>query len=309
MKIIRGFKHNLKSLHSCIATIGNFDGVHLGHRAIIKKVKAIAAKENLPSLIITFEPQPEEFFSHDNCPSRLTKFREKLEQFKTLGIDYVAVLHFDAELAKLSAEEFLQQILIKQFSIKHLVMGDDFHFGHDRSGNFAYLKKSGLQASICSSVILDKKENSRKISSTWVREVLQKGNLEIAKKLLGRSYSMCGYVVHGDKIGRIIGFPTANIYLHRKKSPLLGVYAVQMFGADTKPVFGIANIGWRPTVGGNKLLLEVHLFDFDKDIYGHHVRVEFLKKIRDEKKFNSFDELKQQIFRDTETASSHISHR
>jgi riboflavin kinase / FMN adenylyltransferase len=298
VRVIRGIQQNSKILAGCVATIGNFDGMHLGHRSIVDKLKVVAKQENLPSLVITFEPQPEEFFSHAKCPPRLTKFREKLEQLQEMGVDCVAVLCFDERLAVMSAQEFADQILLKQFVVKHLVVGDDFHFGKDKAGDFEFLRKLGLQVSRCRGVEVSK----HRISSTLIRNVLECGDFELAAKLLGRPFLMSGKVVHGDKLGRNIGFPTANIYLHRKKSPIAGVFAVRVLGLGKKPIVGVANIGTRPTVKGTRPILEVHLFDFNRDIYGRHVQVEFLHKIRDEKHFASFDLLKQQIDSDTQEA-------
>lgn len=302
MELIRGI-YNLKPEHrGCVATIGNFDGVHLGHQALLKNLTAKARELNLPSLVITFEPQPNEFFHHASIPPRLMRFREKFTALKNCGIDRVLCLRFNMQLAVLSAEDFITQILVAGLGVRHLVIGDDFHFGYKRRGDFSLLQQFGetnhYTVSSTEKVIL---ENER-VSSTRVRNALEEGDLKLAARLLGQPFLMSGRVAHGDKRGRIIGFPTANIYLHRKAVPLSGVYVVKMDGITAAPLQGVANVGNRPTVGGTRSLLEVHLFDFNQDIYGRHVNVEFIHKLRDEERYETFELLKQQIFKDAEQA-------
>ena len=209
---------------------------------------------------------------------------------------------FTEIIANLSAEQFVKNFLVDCLRIKYLVIGDDFCFGHDRSGNFNYLnivgKQYGFGVESSKTIAMLDHERKQRISSTWIRGALHAGDLQLAAKLLGRHYSMCGRVVHGDKRGRTLNFPTANIFLHRQKTPISGVFAVRMFGVVDKTLDGIANIGSRPTVGGSKPILEVHLFDFNQDIYGYYVRVEFLHKLRDEKLFDSFELLRSQIEKD-----------
>ncbi|MGD9152075.1 MAG: bifunctional riboflavin kinase/FAD synthetase [Gammaproteobacteria bacterium] len=308
MKIIRGSRQHLCRLpislpkNGCAASVGNFDGVHLGHKAILQRVKNVSQKLNLPSLVIIFEPQPEEYFKGINCSARLTRLREKLQFLREFEIDYIYIMPFTEIIANLSAEQFVKDFLAGCLKIKYLVIGDDFCFGHDRAGNFNYLKKVskqyGFEIESSRTIAMSDHEHKQRISSTWVREALHAGDLQLAAKLLGRDYSMCGRVVHGEKIGRTLNFPTANIFLHRQNTPISGVFAVRVFGVKNQPVFGVANIGSRPTVGGSKPILEVHLFDFDQDIYGFYVRVEFLHKLRDEKLFDSFELLQMQIEQD-----------
>jgi riboflavin kinase/FMN adenylyltransferase len=302
MELIRGV-HNLYPRHrGCVATIGNFDGVHLGHQTVLKQTCEKAQEMGLPSTVITFEPQPQEFFRPDQAPPRLTRLREKLLALGPHAVDRMLCLSFNQHLANLSAEEFVQTILIDGLGVRYLVVGDDFRFGKGRQGDFDTLVRAGQQHGFevanTHSFTLD----HERVSSTLIREALWQGGLVRVRQLLGRPYSMCGRVAHGDKRGRTIGFPTANIYLHRKNTPILGVYAVQMNGVEDYPVNGVANIGTRPTVCGTRTLLEVHLFDFNKDIYGAHIEVMFVKKIRDEKRFESFDALKQQIHLDARQA-------
>ena len=300
--------HHLNSLpkltQGAVVTIGNFDGVHLGHQALIKQMCAVAKTKKLPSVVILFEPQPCEVFHLKACPARLTRLREKLEVMANFPIDYVFVLRFHKKLAALSAEIFLRNILVEKFAIKYLVIGDDFKFGCDRKGDFNFLeehaKKYHYEVESLPTV-----KHEKRISSTAIREALQKDDFKTAEKLLGRHYSFCGHVVHGNKKGRLINFPTANIYLHRKKSPLSGVYVIRVPGLKRKPIYGVANVGFRPTVKGKGetgfkpvCTLEVHLFDFDKNLYGKILKVEFLHKIREEEKFASFEALQQQIEKD-----------
>jgi len=302
MQIIRGL-HNLHpEHHGCVVTIGNFDGVHLGHQEVLAQVADKAAELKLPSLLMTFEPYPGEFFEHSESPPRLTRFREKMEVLRRFALDRVLLLRFNEWLCRLSAEEFIETILVQRLGARYVVIGDDFRFGKNRTGDFSLLKAAGQQhgfevASMHTFDIL-----GDRVSSTRIRGALQNGELEFAEQLLGRPYRMSGRVAHGDKRGRTIGFPTANIHLHRQVSPLLGVYAVQMYGIEGEPVPGVANVGIRPTVNGTRAQLEVHLFDYQGDLYGRHVQVEFRHKLREERKFDSFEALKAQIERDSAQA-------
>ena len=306
-KIIRGF-HNLPaSPQGCVATIGNFDGVHLGHQAVLTQLAMKGDTLKLPAVVITFEPQPFEYFVPEKAPARLTRFREKVEALRCYSIQQLCVLRFNKRLAQMSAEAFIQTLLVKGLNVKYLVVGDDFRFGCERKGDFALLqeagKKYGFQVVNMHTFAIDQ----NRVSSTRIRNALSSGDLVLAEKLLGRPYRMSGRVAHGDKRGRKMGFPTANIHLHRHKIPLTGVFAVQLFGIDEEPVNGVANIGIRPTIGGNKALLEVHLFDFKREIYGEHVQVFFLHKIRDEQRFENLDQLISQIKLDAEQARQYFS--
>ncbi|NOZ53291.1 MAG: bifunctional riboflavin kinase/FAD synthetase [Gammaproteobacteria bacterium] len=311
MVIIRGLQ-NLKPEHQgCAATIGNFDGMHLGHQAVFKQLIRKAQQLNLPATAITFEPQPQEFFLPKDVPPRLTKFREKLNAVLVLQLDYLLCLHFNADLASLTAGEFVQKVLVHGLGVKYLVVGDDFRFGKGREGDFDFLKQSGNQFGFQVANTCTFDFGGERVSSTRIREALQTGNTKLAEQLLGRSYGMVGRVAHGDKRGRSIGFPTANIYVHRRSTPVSGVYAVQMLGDEqdlgVSLVNGVANVGVRPTVKGTQTLLEVHLFDFDRDIYGAHVCVNFLEKIREEQRFESFETLKVQINKDAAAARAFFS--
>lgn len=306
MEFIRSLNH-LRSTHQpCVATIGNFDGVHLGHQKILQALQHKARELGVPAVVIIFEPQAREFFPHAQTPARLTRLREKLALFHQFGIDRVLCLRFNSALSSLSPEQFIQRVLVDGLAVKHLIVGDDFRFGKRRQGDFKQLEQAGLVHgfSVADTPTLEALDDgkSRRISSSWVRTALASGQMELAQSLLGRPYSMSGRVVHGQKKGRTIGFPTANIQLKRDVSPLFGVFAVQLHGITDKPLAGVANLGTRPTVNGSCLLLEVHLFDFSQDIYRYHVKVDFLHHIRVEKRFESFEQLKQQIVLDTQTA-------
>lgn len=307
MELIRGLQNIRPKHHGCVATIGNFDGVHLGHQAVLGQLAEKAAELCLPTALITFEPQPMEYFVPDKVPARLTRFREKMLALQRYSVDRVCCLSFNDKLAKLSAEDFIEQILVEKLGVKYLVVGDDFRFGQNRSGTFDMLieagKKYGFQVVSMHTFEID----DERVSSTRIRKSLEKGDMTTAEKLLGRCYRMSGRVAHGEKLGRELGFPTANIHLHRHASPLQGIFVVEVFGLDQEPISGVASVGTRPTINETKVLLEVFLLDFDQDIYGRHIQVSFLKKLRDEEKFDSLDELTKQIQMDVEQAQAYFA--
>lgn len=299
---IRGM-HNLRSWHrGSVATLGSFDGVHLGHKAILKQLVDIAREKQLPSVVIIFEPQPQEFFLGDKAPARLMRLREKVQALLNEGVDRVLCLTFNQRLRSLSAMEFIEQVLVQGIDVKHLVIGDDFRFGCDRRGDFALLKEQGNQKGFSVTDTVTLEINGERVSSTRVRQCLEDGNFAAAEMLLGKPYAISGRVAYGQQLGRQLGVPTANLHLRRYRSPLQGVFAVtaQLHG---KSIQGVANIGVRPTVNGDKkLLLEVHLFDFSQKIYGQVMDVIFHKKLRSEKKFASLDELQTQLQKDIDEA-------
>lgn len=299
MRLVRGLSHLEQFKKGCVLTIGNFDGLHLGHREVINKLASQGKALGYPVAVMIFEPQPLEYFLGSNAPSRLMRLREKVIGFSTLPVDYLLVVRFNRHLADLEAEQFIDEILIEKLNVKHLVIGDDFHFGKSRRGNFAMLKERGKQLGFTVEDTGSFHLTGDRVSSTLIRDALTEGNLALAERLLGQTYSICGRVVHGQKRGRTLGFPTANIKLFRKNTPLNGVYAVTVTGIDDIEIKGIANVGTRPTVdGGSKVILETHLFDFAQEIYGRYVEVHFKKKIRDEMRFPSLAQLKAQIERD-----------
>jgi len=295
MEFIRGLAQLRPRHHGCVATIGNFDGVHLGHQMVLRQIATRANNLQLPGVVITFEPQPREFLAPDTAPARLTRLREKVIAMHRYGVDRILCLRFDTKFAAFSVEDFIQRVLVKGLKVQHLVIGDDFHFGKGRSGNFATLQQAGKQHGFT----IESKHTfilgGSRVSSTRIRQALGQGDMVSASELLGRPYTLCGRICYGQQIGRNIGFPTANIFLHRQISPLAGVFAVALHGISEQPLAGVANIGTRPTVNGDKLLLEVHIFDFNQTIYGYHVEVEFVCKLRDEQRFTSIDALKRQI--------------
>ena len=301
-KIIRGF-HNLSpSALGCVATIGNFDGVHLGHQAVLSQLALKGDMLGLPATVITFEPQPTEFFLPEKAPPRLSRFREKVEALRSYSIEQLCVLRFNKVLAEMSANDFIQKLLVEGLNVRYLVVGDDFKFGKDRKGDFALLKKMGDEHDFQVVNMHTFAIAETRVSSTRIRQALTAGDLMLAQTLLGHPYKMSGRVAHGDKRGRTLGYPTANIHLHRGKVPLTGVYAIRLYGLEDEPIEGVANVGVRPTIGEGNTLLEVHLFDFNKDIYGENVQVYFLHKVRDEKKFDGLPALVAQIERDCQSA-------
>jgi riboflavin kinase / FMN adenylyltransferase len=302
MQIIRG-TYNLKPKHqNCVVTIGNFDGVHLGHQALLKKLVNKARELHLPAVVITFEPQPNEYFKQDKIPPRLMRLREKIMALESCGVDRVLVLRFNQAMANVTAEQFIEKILVAGLRIQYLIIGDDFRFGYKRQGDFDMLQQSGKKFNFSVEKMDAFKYGNDRVSSSGVRKALEGGDLQLAQRLLSRPFALSGHIAHGDKRGRIIGFPTANIYLHRKAVPIMGVYVVRVYGLTSEPIHSVANVGNRPTVGGTRSLLEVHMFDFNQEVYGKHVSVEFIHKLRDEKRYDSFELLKQQIFRDAEQA-------
>lgn len=313
MKVITDTDVFPDRLRGCAATIGKFDGVHLGHQQIVQQLKSRAAALGVVSVVIVIEPHPEEFFAASqerDCPPRLSEAPEKVELLRALGVDYVYLLRFDAELSSQSPQLYIEQRLIAGLNVKSLIVGSDFRFGHKRAGDFALLRHYGgqhgfevLQTESCF-------YGDVRVSSTYVRECLARADFDTVKALLGRQYSIAGQVVKGRQLGRNLGYPTCNLALNRQNIPLHGVYACRAEILTTEgeqlEVAGAANIGYRPTVdaqtGASKqqAWLEVHLLDFNKDIYGAQMRVVFCHHIRAEQKFDSLQALTDQIGRDTE---------
>lgn len=307
-KIIRGLYNLPDPAHGCVATIGNFDGVHLGHQAVLGQLAMKADMLGLPAVVIIFEPQPFEYFSPEQSPARLSRFREKVEALRAYSIQKLCVLRFNQQLAQMQADTFIQKLLVEGLKVRYLVVGDDFRFGKDRQGDFALLQQTGKQHGFQVVNMHTFAIEATRVSSTRIREALRIGDLATAEKLLGKPYRMSGRVAHGEKRGRKMGFPTANIHLLRAQVPLTGVYAVQLYGIEGEPINGVANVGVRPTVSGSdKALLEVHLFDFNRDIYGEHVQVYFLKKLRDEQKFADLQLLIAQIHLDVVQARDYFA--
>ena len=284
----------------CVVAIGNFDGVHLGHRAVIDNAVSMAKDLGCPAAVMTFEPYPAEYFKPDSAPARLSSRRHKIELLASTEVDCIIAVQFNRELAKTSAEDFVKKYLHERLAVRHVVIGEDFHFGAKRTGNVSVLRKQGEELGFTVSAVNDYTENGRRVSSTQIRELLSDGKLTAANKLLGREFSWKSRVVHGDKRGRTWGFPTANIVIPTLSFPIGGVFIVRVEEKGTLVGYGVTNVGTRPTVGVTRLLIETHLFSSNIDLYGRLLNVVFLKKIRDEEKFPDFDALRQQIMRDVQ---------
>ncbi len=310
MELIRGL-HNLRPQHhGCVATIGNFDGVHLGHRHVLEQLADKAKQFGCPSTVITFEPQPLEYFAGNAAPARLMRLRDKVSALQRNKVERILSLRFNKTLADMPYQEFIERVLVNGLGVRYLVVGDDFRFGKGREGNFAHLVAAGKKHRFevvhmpTFNIGTDAETGIEfgRVSSTRIRTALEAGQFKEAEKLLGHHYKMTGRVAHGEKLGRELGFPTANIHLHRKVTPLHGIYVVEVGCLQEQPVQGVASIGTRPTVNGKKVILEVFLFDFNQTIYGKYIEVSFLKKLRDELPFDSLDALKEQIAVDVEQA-------
>lgn len=307
MRLIRGLHQFCRSFQGCALTIGNFDGVHLGHQAILRHLREKADALNLPMAVMLFEPQPREYFMGANAPARLMRLRDKLYWLKQAGVDFVICVKFDRTFAAQTADEFIQDWLVRKLNVKFLSIGDDFRFGAARVGDFNLLQQAGERFGFTVENNRSFCLNELRISSTAIRQALANDDLQQAAKLLGKPYRIWGKVVHGKKLGRTISFPTANVRLQRQVNPIKGVFAVKVRLKNGEFFMGVANIGQRPTVNGVKQLLEVYLFDFNQDLYGQNIEVEFCHKIRDEMKFPSITELKQQIESDVQSAKDFFS--
>lgn len=302
MRLHKGIPHLPVSTNGCVMTIGNFDGVHVGHKAVIEKLVKCGRELGLPVVIMIFEPQPLEYFSRANAPPRLMRLREKAFHLAKLPVDDLVIVRFNKQLANYDAEKFIGEVLVNKLQVKHIVIGDDFRFGKARQGDFAMLKDKGREFGYTVEDTGSLQLAGHRVSSTLIREALANGDLEQAELMLGYPYAVCGRIIHGDKRGRTLGYPTANIKMARKNIPISGVFAVSMT-VDGLEYHGVANVGVRPTVdGSDKVILETHLFDFDRDIYGLQVAVHFQHKIRAERRFQTMDELKVQIVDDVAKA-------
>lgn len=284
--------------------IGNFDGVHKGHQAMIARAIAVGRELGVPACALTFEPHPRELFTPDQAPTRLTSLREKMELLERYGLARAHIERFTREFAALSPQNFVDRVLVQTLGARWILVGGDFRFGARRAGDVAMLRELGSQHGFEVEAMPNVIQGGERVSSSSVRAALAAGDLGRAAELLGRHYSISGSVVHGDKLGRNLGFATANVSLQHNRPPLSGIFAVRLHGAGTQPLDGVASLGVRPTVkaAGAEAVLEVHVFDFAGELYGEHVRVEFLSKIRDEEKYPDLDILKAQIARDCETA-------
>jgi riboflavin kinase/FMN adenylyltransferase len=286
----------------CVATIGVFDGVHRGHQRILQRVADEARRRQLDSLVFTFEPTPREYFSSASPPARLTRFREKFMLLAGMGLGWIFCPRFDARLESLEPDAFVELLLVRTLRVKHLVIGDDFRFARGRSGTVADLRRAGGRAGFAVEQVASVMADGVRVSSTAVRQALGAGDMERARRLLGRHYSMTGRVVHGRNLGRQLGMPTANVNLCRRLSPVNGIFAVQVAGLASDLMPGVASVGTRPTIDGVEPILEVHVFDFDREIYGRYIEVRFVARLRDEVKFADLPSLQRQMRLDADAA-------
>ena len=310
MKVIRGIPP-AANWTPCALTIGNFDGVHRGHQALLKKLVATAKAQDLQSCVMTFEPHPIEYFAPEKAPSRILSLRDKLEALAKVGIDQVLVIHFNQHFANLSPDEFVKTILVKGLRVKSILIGDDFHYGAKRAGNFSTLQDAGKVEGFSVERMDTLTESNERISSSAIRTALEQGHLEKARQLLGRPYMLSGHVLHGQKLGRSLGFPTLNISLanklHRRKPAAQGIFIAQVHGLGDNPLPAVASLGQRPTVDDSgRYLLEVHIFNFNQSVYGKLVQIELIEKIRDEAKYNDLEALENAIWQDALAAKNYF---
>jgi len=305
MELIRGL-HNLRPKHrGCVATIGAFDGVHLGHQAVIRHLLDKAQELALPSVVIVFEPLPREYFSPLQAPARIMSFWEKCRALEQQGVDRVLRIRFNERLREMSAQQFVDDIFVAGLGVRYVVLGDDFRFGNDRQGDVKFIQEQGRRYGYDAGPTPTCSLDGERISSTRIREALESADFVQAQRLLGRPYSISGKVIYGRQLGRTIGTPTANLELRRLRAPLSGVYAVEVSGGGLDQAQGVANVGVRPTVDDSiKANLEVHLLDREIELYGQHIEVTFRHKLREEQKFGSVDELRENIARDIENTRS-----
>lgn len=306
MEIIRGLNNWTTQHRGCVATIGNFDGVHIGHQSMFAQVAELATQHSLPSVVMTFNPLPHEFFKPETRSMRLQTFRDRVLSIQDCGIDRLLVIRFDQAFANQSADTFSQHQLIDGMGVRHLLIGDDFHFGQNRSGSIETLRALQVPGSFEVSAAATVNHQHSRISSTRIRQLMQDNDCEQVTTLLGRPHRISGRIIHGEKVGRQLGFPTANVALKNHRPLLCGVFAVEAHTQDGQSWPAVANLGERPTIGGRKLLLEVHLLDQTMDLYGQTLAVDFHHFIRGEKKFDSLDELKAAIGADADTARQYF---
>ena len=302
MELVRGLANLRDVHHGSVVTIGNYDGVHLGHQHMLSTVTARARELGLPATVVTFEPTPREYFEGDAAPARLMRLREKLEALPLYGVERVVVLRFDRHMQAMGADEFVERLLVCGLGARHVVVGHDFHYARRREGNIDTLRAAGARHGYAVEEVGRFLVDGERVSSSLVRDALGRGDLARAGLLLGRAYRMAGRVRRGQQLGRRLGYPTANLALHRKVVPLWGVFAVRVSGAGLVDHPAVASLGTRPTIDGTEPLLEVHVFDHDGDLYGRYLDVDFVRRLRDERRFESLDALVEQMHRDAAEA-------
>lgn len=287
----------------CVITIGAYDGIHLGHQSVFEQLKEESKRLKCPAVAMSFEPTPGEFLARNDPPARLSRFREKYRAMAALGIDALFCPRFDDAMRRMSPESFVNELLVSTLSVRHVIVGDDFKFATQGSGNVDYLREAGSRLGFDVTEVGAIQQNSERVSSTAIRSALAAGNMRKARNMLGRDYSMSGHIVYGNQLGRTLGYPTANIPVMRLKSPVQGIFAVRVRGLGDELLDGVASVGTRPTVtGAGKTILEVFIFDFDRDIYGKSIEVQFISRLRDELKFPDLESMTAQIRRDVEDA-------
>jgi riboflavin kinase/FMN adenylyltransferase len=302
MKIVRGLTNACPSDRGCVLTIGNFDGMHLGHEAIVGHLAARGREHGLPTAMLTFEPNPREYFDPANAPARLMRLRDKAARLAELGLDRLILLKFDERLRAWDGNEFIERVLVEALGVRHVVIGNAFRFGKGRSGTVDLLREAGRRHGYEVDEVQAVQVDGERVSSTRIRAALARGDMATVRKLLGRDYRMTGRVMEGRRLGRTLGYATANLRLHRRVSPVAGVFAVRVHGIDggTRP--GVASVGTRPTVGSGEVLLEAHVFDWQGDLYGRYLGVDFVAKLRDESKFPDIDTLVERMHVDARQA-------
>jgi riboflavin kinase / FMN adenylyltransferase len=302
MDLIRGLV-NLRPRHrGSVLTVGSFDGLHRGHQAVIARVRALAAEHGVPSVVMTFEPTPKEFFVPEQAPPRLMRLREKAEALAALGVDRFVVVHFNEEVSRMPADVFAHDVMHERLGVRHVVVGAGFRFGRNRAGTLEMLREIGALHGFAVEAVTPIEIDGERVSSTAIRVALARSDFATATRLLGHPYRISGRVIEGQRLGRTLGFATANLRLYRRASPVAGIFAVRVHGVRPGFVEGVASLGTRPTVNGVEPLLETHVFDYAGDLYGRHIGVEFIAKIRDEVKFPDLDSLVVQMQDDARKA-------
>ena len=304
MKLYRSIADRARSQrNSCVLTIGAYDGLHLGHQAIFAELKEEADRHSCPAVVMSFEPTPGEYLAGDIPPARLTRFRERYLTLASLGIDELFCPRFSNAMRSMSPGEFINEVLVRTLAVRHVIVGSDFRFAAKGEGTVEILRNAGQELGFGVTEVPAVRLDSERISSTAIRQALATGDMARARQMLGRNYSMCGNVVYGNQLGRTLGFPTANVPVLRIRSPVQGIFAVRVRGLGEGPLDGVASVGTRPTVaGGGKTILETFIFDFDRDIYGECIEVEFIARLRDELRFPDLESMTVQMHRDVENA-------
>ncbi len=307
MELVRGLHNVDRAARGCVLTIGAFDGIHRGHQEMIRVLRTIATARRLPGALLSFEPTPREFFARGTPPARLTRFREKYEALRQYGVERFVCLRFDAALRSMSPDEFIGNVLVDALGAQHVVVGHDFKFARNMAGNVETLRAAGPKAGFAVTEVPPFEIDGERVSSSLIRAALEQGDMARAARLLGRPYRMTGKVVEGAKLGRQLGFATANLRPRRRATPLAGVFAVRVSGGGLHNAPGVASLGTRPAVNGKELLLEAHVFDFEGDLYRQHLHVDFIARLRDEVWFPDMEQLVEQMKKDAARAREILS--